>query len=126
MLKEAMAEWLMALRLGGKEEIAASAERQYRSSSYAEARRTFLRADLRHELRRVENAYPRPPACNVAGDYALLGERDSAFAWLERAFREREGKLIFLAVDERWDTLRSDARFRDLARRMGLPDPAVN
>jgi TolB-like protein/DNA-binding winged helix-turn-helix (wHTH) protein/tetratricopeptide (TPR) repeat protein len=125
MLKEAMAEWLMALRVGGKEEVAASVERQYRSSGYVEARRTYLRADLRHALQRVENAYPRPPACDIAGDYALLGERDSAFAWLERAFREREGSLIFLPVDERWDTLRSDARFRDLARRMGLPDTAV-
>ena len=125
MLKEAMAAWLMALRLGGKEEVAVSVEHQYRSSDYAEARRTLLRADLRHELPRAEGAYPRPPACNIAGDYALLGEKDSAFAWLERAFREREGKLIFLPVDERWDTLRSDPRFRDLARRMGLPDAAV-
>jgi len=46
MLKEAMGEWLMALRLGGKEEVAASVERQYRSSGYVEAKRTYLRADL--------------------------------------------------------------------------------
>ncbi len=125
MLKEAMTEWLMALRLGGKEDVAASVERRYRSAGYVEARRTYLRADLRHALQQAENAYPRPPASAIAGNYALLGERDSAFAWLERAFREREGKLIFLTVDEHWDTLRSDARFRDLARRMGLPDSAV-
>jgi len=126
MLKEAMGEWLMALRLGGKEEVAASVERQYRSSGYVEAKRTYLRADLGYARQRVGNAYPRPPAYAIAVDYAVLGERDSAFAWLERAFREREGKLIFLPVDEHWDTLRSDARFRDLARRMGLPDTAVH
>jgi TolB-like protein/DNA-binding winged helix-turn-helix (wHTH) protein/Tfp pilus assembly protein PilF len=126
MLKKAMAEWLMALRLGGKDEVAASVERRYRSSGYVEAKRTYVRADLRYALQRAENAYPRPAAYTIAGNYALLGERDSAFTWLERAFREREGKLIFLPVDEQWDTLRSDARFRDLARRMGLPDTVMN
>jgi tetratricopeptide (TPR) repeat protein len=125
-LGDVMAEWLLALRLDGKEDVAASVERRYRSSGYAEGRRTYLRADLRESLRRAQNAYPRPPASAIAGDYALLGERDSAFAWLERAFRERDGKPIFLTVDERWDTLRPDPRFRDLAHRMGLPDTVVN
>jgi hypothetical protein len=55
----------------------------------------------------------------------LLGERDSAFAWLERAFRERVGVLMFLSIDDRFETLRSDPRLRDLARRIGLPDTAV-
>ena len=116
MLREAMAEWLMTLRLGGKEEVAASVERDYRASGYAVAKRTYLWGDLR-----ARNARP----VNIAGDYALLGERDSAFAWLERAFRERMAVLVFLAVDERFEALRSDTRFRDLARRMGLPDTAV-
>jgi tetratricopeptide (TPR) repeat protein len=124
-LGEAMAEWLMALRLGGKEEVAASVERDYRSTGYALAKRTYLRGDLREALQRAQHAYPRPLSWDIAGDYALLGERDSAFEWLERAFREREGPLAFLTIDERFEALRSDPRFRDLARRIGLPDTGV-
>jgi TolB-like protein/DNA-binding winged helix-turn-helix (wHTH) protein/Flp pilus assembly protein TadD len=124
-LGEAMAEWLMALRLGGKEEVAASVERDYHSTGYTLAKRTYLRGDLREALRRAQHDYPRPLSWDIAGDYALLGERDSAFDWLERAFREREGPLAFLTIDERFEALRSDPRFRDLARRIGLPDTGV-
>ena len=68
----------------------------------------------------MQGAYPRPYAFDIAADYAQLGERDKAFQWLERSFREREGILMFLIVDDRLEALRSDPRFRDLARRIGL------
>jgi TolB-like protein/DNA-binding winged helix-turn-helix (wHTH) protein len=119
-LGEALAEWLALLRLGGEEDIAASVERDYRASGYAAAKRTYLWGHLR-----AEQASPRPRPYNIAGDYAFLGERDSAFAWLERAFRERRGVLMFLTVEDRFESLRSDPRFRDLAHRMGLPDSTV-
>ncbi len=125
-LREAMAEWLTALSLGGKQEVAASVERAHLSSGFAEAKRTYLRGDLREAQRRAQNAYPRPLSFQIAVDYALLGERDRAFEWLERAFREQEGALMFLTVDNRLEDLRADPRFRDLARRIGLlPDPGV-
>jgi hypothetical protein len=120
-----MAEWLMALRLGGKENLADSVERDYRASGYAVAKRTYLWGDLRTAERRAQSPYPRPLSCLIAADYALLGEKDKAFEWLERAFRERESVLMFLTVNENFETLRSDPRFRDLARRMGLPDTVV-
>lgn len=119
-LEEALSEWLMALRLGGKPDVAVAVEREYRSSGYAKAKRTYLLGNLHEELRRVENAYPRPRAFDIAADYALLGDRDRAFEWLERSLRDREGGLIALRVDDRFAALRSDARFRDLARRGGL------
>ncbi|HUL02393.1 MAG TPA: winged helix-turn-helix domain-containing protein [Gemmatimonadales bacterium] len=121
-LADAMAEWLMALRLSGKEAVAAAVESNYLASGYAAAKRTYLLGDLREALRRVQSPYPRPRSFDIASDYAALGERENALAWLERAFREREGGMMFLAVNERLDALRSDPRFRDLARRMGLPD----
>jgi TolB-like protein/DNA-binding winged helix-turn-helix (wHTH) protein len=124
-LGDAMAEWLMALRIGGKEDVAASVERDYRASGYAAAKRAYLWGDIRAAERRVQNPYPRPLSMAIANDYALLGERDKAFEWLERAFRERESVLMFLTVNENFETLRSDPRFRDLARRMGLPDTVV-
>jgi TolB-like protein/Tfp pilus assembly protein PilF len=125
-LGEAIAELLMALRLGGKEEVAASVERAYLSSGYAEAKRTFLWGDVREAQRRTRNAYPRPRSVDIAADYALLGERERAFAWLERAFGEREWPLTFLTVDDRFEALRSDPRFRGLARRIGLPDSGAH
>lgn len=124
-LKEAMGEWLTALRLGGKEQVAAAVEREYRSYGYAQAKRTYLWGDLREVQRRARDAYPRPRVWDVAADYALLGQKDSAFAWLSRAYRDREWDLTLLTVDDRFEALHSDPRFRDLVRRIGLPDTAV-
>jgi TolB-like protein/DNA-binding winged helix-turn-helix (wHTH) protein len=118
---EAMAEWLTALRVAGKRELARSVERAYRASGYPEARRTLLWGDVRELQRRATNAYPRPLAFEIAADYALLGERDRAFEWLQSAIREREAGLMYLKVDDRLAGLRSDPRFRDLLRRTGLP-----
>ena len=53
--------------------------------------------------------------------YAALGDKDHAFAWLERAVQERTHWLVWLALDPRWDPLRSDPRFREIVRRVGLP-----
>lgn len=116
-LSEAMAEWLMALRMGGKPEVAASVERAYRASGYATAKRTYLLGNLREALRRVDHAYPRPRAFDIAANYALLGDRDRAFEWLERSLRDQEGPLISLRVDARFEALRSDPRFRAFVRR---------
>jgi serine/threonine protein kinase/TolB-like protein/Tfp pilus assembly protein PilF len=52
--------------------------------------------------------------------YAGLGEKDDAFAWLEKAHEERSFELTWLKVEPRWDNLHSDPRFADLLRRMGL------
>jgi tetratricopeptide (TPR) repeat protein len=57
---------------------------------------------------------------DAAGDYAMLGDKDAAFAALERAFPGRT-ELLLVKVDPRLDNLRSDPRYADLLRRMGLP-----
>jgi tetratricopeptide (TPR) repeat protein len=51
---------------------------------------------------------------------AALGEKDQAFNWLEKAFRERDPYLLNLNNYFSLDPLRSDARFTDLLKRMGL------
>ena len=55
--------------------------------------------------------------------YAGLGNKDEAFAWLNRAYQERSYLLTYLTVDERLDKLHFDPRFDELRRRVGLPTP---
>jgi len=49
-----------------------------------------------------------------------LGDKKQAFRWLEKAYEERSTGLYLLNVDRTWDGLRSDPRFNDLLRRIGL------
>jgi hypothetical protein len=53
--------------------------------------------------------------------HAGLGEKDQAFAWLEKTYEERSGAAPYLKVNPIWDPLRSDPRFQELLRRIGLP-----
>jgi len=52
--------------------------------------------------------------------YARLGDRDQAFQSLERAFQDRAQEMTRLKVDPLLDSLRTDSRFADLLRRVGL------
>jgi TolB-like protein/tRNA A-37 threonylcarbamoyl transferase component Bud32/Tfp pilus assembly protein PilF len=56
----------------------------------------------------------------IAGIAAALGEKDSAFAWLERAFRDRSANLPYYEPGL-LDPLRDDPRLLALAKRVGLP-----
>jgi len=56
----------------------------------------------------------------IAIIHAGLGEKDQAFVWLEKAFEERSAWMPWLKVEPKFDGLRSDRRFQDLMRRIGL------
>ncbi len=60
---------------------------------------------------------------SIAAVYVALGENDEAFRWLERAFSEHSGNLDVFAFHREFRPLRSDPRFANLLRRMGV-DPA--
>jgi TolB-like protein/Flp pilus assembly protein TadD len=62
------------------------------------------------------------PPYQIAAVYAGLGDRDEAFACLERAYDERDVWLTSIVREPMFDPLRSDPRFRDLLRRMNLPE----
>jgi TolB-like protein/Flp pilus assembly protein TadD len=53
--------------------------------------------------------------------YAALGDKDQAFAWLDKSVDEHDLITARLKVDQRFDSLRSDRRFNDLVRRIGIP-----
>jgi TolB-like protein/Tfp pilus assembly protein PilF len=61
------------------------------------------------------------PGYSIANAFNGLGDRENALAWLERGFQEHDVRLIFLKVDPKWNNLRSEPRFQDLMRRVGLP-----
>ncbi|HXZ93748.1 MAG TPA: hypothetical protein VEG36_12805, partial [Burkholderiales bacterium] len=60
-------------------------------------------------------------AYGVALVHAGLGDKEQAFAWLEKAFAERSHWLMWLRLDPRWKTLRSDPRFAGLVERLKYP-----
>jgi len=50
-----------------------------------------------------------------------LGDKDQAFRYLERAYQERSNQIAYLAADPWWYPVHSDPRYKDLLRRVGLP-----
>jgi len=64
----------------------------------------------------------RFPPFMIATFYAKLGRDDEALMWLEKGYEERDFRMTLISVAFEFDRLRSDPRFRELVRRMGLPE----
>ncbi len=60
------------------------------------------------------------PPTLIALVYTGLGDKEQAFQWLDKAYAERDSQLIWINVEPQFEPLRSDARFADLLRRVGL------
>ena len=84
---------------------------------------TGRRAEALAIVKELENRYAKREAIGqyLAYVYAGLGDKDQAFAWLERDFQQRSGiRLPFIQWWFTFADLRSDPRYADLVRRMGL------
>ncbi|MGH9650290.1 MAG: tetratricopeptide repeat protein, partial [Terriglobales bacterium] len=115
MYNEAIAEYQTAIRIQSSLPLIAAL-----GHAYARA------GNEREALKIVDELKPASEQSLVSGYdialiYAALGEEDQAFAWLDKAYEQRAGKLVMVRVDPRLDPLRSDPRFKDLTRRVGLP-----
>jgi tetratricopeptide (TPR) repeat protein len=53
--------------------------------------------------------------------YTGLGDKDKAFAWLEKAYEARSGDVVLLNLDPAWEPLRGDPRYAALTKKVGLP-----
>jgi len=117
MFDDAIAETekLIPLRREDQPEDIRALRKAYRTSGA----KGYWRQRLGSIQQQMKHHYISPAF--VASIYASLGEKDQAFLWLEHAYAERDNWLSFLKVDPRFDTLRSDPRFQDLLRRVGLP-----
>jgi hypothetical protein len=60
-------------------------------------------------------------AYDIAAMYAQLGDKEQAFLWLNTAFQEHDEHLMWLKIDFTLDSLRSDPRFAEMVRKVGLP-----
>jgi eukaryotic-like serine/threonine-protein kinase len=75
-------------------------------------------ATLERFLKEAQSGFA--PAYAIAVAYAGLGDKNQAFAWLERGFEDHSEDMIFLNVEPGWDPLRSDPRFAQILRKMGF------
>jgi len=114
MYAEAVAELSKAADLSnGSAQMKATLAHAYAMAKNPEARKILLELEEAAEQRYVS-------PYDIATIYAALGEKDQAFAWLEKAYEERSGWLAYLQVNPILDNLRPDPRFASLVRRIGL------
>ena len=111
-------EWEKAARLNNDAEdlaLALAVKKEYGKAGHRGALRRW--AALREE--QAKRMYIDP--ADIAGIYALLGEKDAAFRWLEKAYGEKSGYILNIKLPPTYDSLRSDPRYASLLKRMGLP-----
>jgi TolB-like protein/DNA-binding winged helix-turn-helix (wHTH) protein/Tfp pilus assembly protein PilF len=121
MYKEAVQELEEALTLWGFPESAANVHRGFAVSGY--------RGAMREYAKMLENLYAANKVFapeNMAYARLASGDKDRAFYWLEQAYLHRDvvstdWGLMIIKEDRLFDPLRTDPRFADLLRRVGLP-----
>ncbi|MBK9528649.1 MAG: hypothetical protein IPO41_10105 [Acidobacteria bacterium] len=61
-------------------------------------------------------------AWDYANAYALGKDKDKTIEYLNKAYDERDPRLAELKVNKRWDFVRDDPRFKELVKRVGIPE----
>ncbi|HEX4900205.1 MAG TPA: tetratricopeptide repeat protein, partial [Pyrinomonadaceae bacterium] len=62
------------------------------------------------------------PTCRIAGIYVALDDKDKVFGELNKSFQERDWELYRLNADTYWNPLREDPRFKEMLKRLNLPE----
>jgi len=112
--KEAVAERERFVSLSGSPELAASIEEDFAKSGYKGVLRGWLEGMTELSKHGYVSSY------DIAQIYARMGEKDLTLTWLEKAYDEHESGLVSLGVDPLYSSVRSDARFRALLKRLRL------
>jgi TolB-like protein/DNA-binding winged helix-turn-helix (wHTH) protein/Flp pilus assembly protein TadD len=116
--EEAIQEFLEALQLAGSDDTDMMLDLGFAYATAGdrrEARRMLAKLRSLHERGLV-------PSGSIAILYGALGELNEAFAWLEKAYKERDPQLTYLKAGRRFEPLRHDPRFQKLMHRVGLPE----
>jgi len=118
--EDVIREWRTGAQLEGDPNysaFAAAAEAGFRSGGWPAALRKGVEVSLAE--RKAKTGYVS--SYQIAQYYADLGDKDHAFEWLNTAFQEHDTSLSALRTDFLLDSLRSDPRYAQLARKIGLP-----
>jgi tetratricopeptide (TPR) repeat protein len=113
MQAKAIAAFQQATNLGNK----SPSLQIHLGAAYAQAGETEQARAILHQLLANEN---NVSAAELAILYGALNDHEQAFASLEKAYAAHDPNLQYLGVDPEFDSLRSDARFANLTRRIGL------
>jgi TolB-like protein len=117
---EAIQEWKTGSQFEGDKnfvEFANAMDTGFRSGGWPAALRKGIEISLAQ--RGSKSEYVSPFA--IAGLYADLGDKEHAFEWLNTAYREHDENMISLRTDFTLEPLRSDPRYAELVRKVGLP-----
>jgi serine/threonine protein kinase/Tfp pilus assembly protein PilF len=95
--------------------VVEEAEDAYAKSGFPAA----IRRIIEMQLQSAKRKYVDP--AEIGFNYAAAGEKEQAFAWLDKASAEKSYSVNYLKVDSRADTLRSDPRYAVLLKKLGLP-----
>lgn len=114
--KEAVDEWIETLIELNYLKAAEHVRAAYEKGGFEGATRAFL------TIVEEDKNNPGVPTELAPYLYTLLGDKEHALAGLEFALRYRCECIAHLRVNPDWDPLRSDPRFKDLLRRVGLPE----
>ncbi len=118
MYPQVIEEWTTLGRLSGYQgdvDFAAALDQGYRSSGWKGALSKAI------EFRQAERKTGYNSPFIIATFYADLGDKEQAFHWLDIAYQEHDWLLITLKTNFALDPLRSDPRFAELVRKVGLP-----
>jgi eukaryotic-like serine/threonine-protein kinase len=96
-------------------EFASALERGFHAGGWKDALTKGI------EVRQAQRKASYWSAYDIADLYAGLGENDEVFRWLNAAYEERDYQMEMLKTDFRLDPVRSDPRFAELIRKVGLP-----
>ncbi len=111
--RDAIAAYEQAIKLGDK----SPDTKVYLGVAYAKAGEREMARMILKQLESNANTSPT----TLAALYLALDESERALASLERAYAAHDSQLQFLAVDPNLDSLRSNPRFQELIRKVGLP-----
>jgi eukaryotic-like serine/threonine-protein kinase len=118
MYPQVVGEWKVYGQLSGERresDFASAMEQGFRSGGWKGALTKGI------EARQTQRKTGYSSAYQIAILYAELGDKDQAFRWLNTAYQERDTYLYGLRTDFLLDPLRSDPRFAELVRKVGLP-----